>query len=87
MENVPDEKNDSKNDEEEEIIDLENINDNDDKKKQYRYRRLYDNVRQNSCYDKTLAFLKKWRFFLLCILQATLIVLFVIDYLKVILYI
>ena len=76
MENVQDEKNDTKNNEEEEIIDLENINDTNDNKKQYRYRRLYDNVRQKSCFDKTMTFL--------CIFQATLILLFVIGYLKVI---
>ena len=77
---------DEMNYEEEEIIDLENINDTDDSKKQYRYRRLYDEVRQKSCFDKKLGFLKKYYFLLLCIMQATLILLFVISYFRVFFY-
>ena len=63
-----------------EIIDLEDDN-RSDNKKQYRYRRVYDSVRQNSCFDK-----KKWSYLLNCILIATLIILFVITYFKVNMY-
>ena len=60
-----------------EIIDLEDDN-RSDNKKQYRYRRVYDSVRQNSCFNK-----KKWSYLLNFILIATLIILFVITYFKV----
>ena len=83
MENVRDEKNDSKNDEEKEIIHLENINDTNDNKKQYRYRRLYDIVRMKSCLDKSLVSSKKWFFLLLCIMLAMMILFFGITYSKV----
>ena len=61
-----------------EIIDLEDDN-RSDNKKQYRYRRVYDSVRQNSCFNK-----KKWSYLLHWIMTATLILLFVITYFKVI---
>ena len=70
-------------DEEGENVNLENINDTDDNRKQYRYRRLYDSVRQKSCFDKTLVSSKKWFFLLLCIMLAMMILFFVITYLKV----
>ena len=60
-----------------EIIDLEDDN-RSDNKKQYRYRRVYDSVRQNSCFNK------KWSYLLHWIMTATLILLFVITYFKVI---
>ena len=50
-------------------------------KKQYRYRRVYDSVRQNSCFNK-----KKCSYLLNFILIATLIILFVITYFKVNMY-
>ena len=64
-----------------EIVDLEDDN-RSDNKKQYRYRRLYDSVSQKSCFDKILK--KKWSYLLNCILIATLILLFLVNYFKVI---
>ena len=68
-------------DEEGEIVNLENINDTNGNKKQYRYRRLYDSVRQKSCFDKTLGSSQKWFFLLICTMQAMMIVFFVITFL------
>ena len=74
---------DEMNYEEEEIVDLENINDTDDNKKQYRYRRLYDIVGMKSCLDKSLVFSKKGFFLLPCIMLAMMILFFGITYSKV----
>ena len=74
---MDDKKNDTedKNDEGE-MVDL----DNNDRYSRYSVIKIRS---QKSCFEKTLAFLKKFCFLILCILQVTFILLFVLTYFKV----
>ena len=82
MENHQD-KNKNMDNDEGEIIDVEN-DDISEKKPTFRYRRLYDDVRQKSSLKKTLAFFKTWSWLLTSVLLLVLIVIMSINHFEVI---
>ena len=82
MENHQD-KNKNMDNDEGEIIDVEN-DDISEKKPTFRYRRLYDDVRQKSALKKTLAFFKTWSWLLTSVLLLVLIVIMSINHFEVI---
>ena len=83
MENYQD-KNKNMDNDEGEIIDVENDDDISEKKPTFRYRRLYDDVRQKSALKKTLAFFKTWSWLLTSVLLLVLIVIMSINHFEVI---
>ena len=83
MENHQD-KNKNMDNDEGEIIDVENDDDISEKKPTFRYRRLYDDVRQKSALKKTLAFFKTWSWLLTSVLLLVLIVIMSINHFEVI---
>ena len=82
MENYQD-KNKNMDNDEGEIIDVEN-DEISEKKPTFRYRRLYDDVRQKSSLKKTLAFFKTWSWLLTSVLLLVLIVIMSINHFEVI---
>ena len=54
--------------------------DNSEKKPIFRYRRLYDDFRQKSSIEKTLAFFKTWSWLLVLVLLLISIILMVINH-------
>ena len=66
-----------------EIIDVEN-DENSEKKPTFRYRRLYDDVKQKSALKKTLAFIKTWSWLLTSVFLLVLILIMSINYFEVI---
>ena len=83
MENYQD-KNKNMDNDEGEIIDVENDDDISEKKPTFRYRRLYDDVRQKSALKKTLAFFETWSWLLTSVLLLVLIVIMSINHFEVI---
>ena len=82
MENCQDKNKNMENDDGE-IIDVEN-DENIEKKPTFRYRRLYDDVRQKSPLKKTMAFFKTWSWLLTSVLLLVLILFMSINYFEVI---
>ena len=61
------------------IVEVEN-DDNSDKKTTFKYRRLYDDVRNKSALKKTLAFFKTWSWLFALVLLLISIILMAINY-------